>query len=188
MNRFRWASLALILSLGVNVLVLGIVIGRGSPLHMFGAIDQRIHHLDPTAGYFAVLRTWPEDRRKIFRPILGEHLQGMRAHFQEMPRLHKDIQRTLKLEPFDPAALETALGKLREHLQVSQEKTHTSLVELAKTMPVDERIRLAREIRQPRKRRGQISRGQSSRGQGKFRPHRTNAEEPITVKPPPPSP
>jgi len=150
MSSSRWLTIALLVSVAINVLMLGFMIGRGLP---FG--DQRPVHratgdrLDPTAGYFRMLHKWPESRRENFRPIIREHMLGMRSHFQKIPPLHREIQLALNSEPFDPRTLEVALKKLRENLQVSQQKTHASLVEIAKTMSLEERQRLGREMRQP---------------------------------------
>jgi len=152
MTRSKWMNVALLLSISANILILGFVLGRGLPFTDHsdlrrGASDR----LDPTAGYFRVLHNWPENRRESFRPVLRKHMKGMRSHFKEIPPLHREIQESLSHEPFDAEALATALQKLRAHLLVSQEKTHTSLIELAKTMPLEERQRLAREIREPRR-------------------------------------
>ncbi len=150
MSSSRWLTIALLVSVAINVLVLGFVIGRGMPFGDHGGMHRPGgDRLDPTAGFFRMLHNWPENRRESFRPILREHMQGMRNHFREIPPLHRELQDALKAEPFDPAALEIALQKLRENLQVSQEKTHDSLVELAKTMPLEERQRLGKEMRQP---------------------------------------
>jgi uncharacterized membrane protein len=150
MSNSRWLPIALLVSLAINVLVAGFVIGRGMPfgeragMHRTGG-----ERLDPTAGYFRMLHKWPENRRESFRPVVREHMKGIRSHFQKIPPLHREIQASLNAEPFDSQALEAALEKLRMHLQISQEKTHSSLVELAKTMPLDERQRLGKEMRQP---------------------------------------
>ena len=150
MTRSRWMNVALLISIGLNVLILGFVIGRGLPTSDHSAPHSAAgDRLDPTAGYFRVFHNWPEDRRESFRPVLRKHMTGMRNHFREITSLHHEIQKALNAEPFDPEALTTALEKLRAHLLISQEKTHTSLIEIAKTMPLDERQRLAREIRKP---------------------------------------
>ena len=149
MSSSRWISIALLVSLAINVLVLGFVIGRGMPFGENPAMHRTGgERLDPTAGYFRMLHKWPENRRESFRPVVREHMQGMRSHFQKIPPLHREIQASLDAEPFDPRTLEAALEKLRAHLQISQEKTHSSLVELAKTMPLDERQLLGKEMRQ----------------------------------------
>lgn len=140
-----WLSLALVLSLGINILILGFAMGRHTSL---GGLEKPIaEHLDPTAGYFRALRSWPQERRDSFRPLLREHMQGMRIHFREVPLLHQDIHKALTTSPFEPVVLQNALKKLRDHIQISQTKTHTSLIELAKTMTDKERHRLANEMR-----------------------------------------
>ena len=55
------------------------------------------------------------------------------------------MRTALSAEPFDAQALERALGELRASTADSQALMHTALLEVARSLPVDQRRRLAHE-------------------------------------------
>ncbi|MCX7889101.1 MAG: periplasmic heavy metal sensor [Rhodobacteraceae bacterium] len=107
----RWMRVALVVSLAANLLVAGVVVGAmlhgpdGGPRGAIGDIG-----LGPFTGAFA-----PEDRRAMRDDFLARA-----ADFRAMrDREHADfaaVLAALRAEPFDRAALEAALGSLRDRL------------------------------------------------------------------------
>ena len=145
----KWLVIALTLSVAINILIAGFVIGRS------GA--NRAEALDPTAGYYRLMRSWPEERRAAFEPMMQMHMRGMREHFKALQPAHAAVYAALQAEPFDAQALKAALQQLRSHLHASQIETHESLIEIAAAMSPEERHRLAGKLQAPRKHRSRNS-------------------------------
>ncbi len=100
----RWTRRLLVLSLGLNLLIAGLAIGafwrdgpgRGSRDFGFGPMSQAMNHEDRMALRDAFLERHPDAR---------SDRRAMRAHFETLIA-------ALRAEPFDEAALETAVAAI----------------------------------------------------------------------------
>ncbi|MEN3952441.1 periplasmic heavy metal sensor [Iodidimonas sp. SYSU 1G8] len=82
------------------------------------------------------------------RAVLKETVQARRdtlaSEFGAMRDARQGVADALAAEPFDQAALEAALARVREHQDVIQETVQASFVDAASKLPRDERIKLAK--------------------------------------------
>ena len=142
MQTSKWLIGGLVLSLVVTLLLVGFVAGRMSgfgPPPGFGP--------DPTTGFFRLLGFLPDERRAAITPELRKQMTVLLPVLRKMRGDQREVLETLTAEPFDPAALETALADLRTTLSAAQVSSHHSFVEMAKSLTPDERKSLARAMR-----------------------------------------
>jgi uncharacterized membrane protein len=140
--RNKWLVGGLALSLVLNLLLTGFVIGRltwGAP----GGPP------DPTAGFGRLLRFLPEERRDALRPLVREEMRAVAREARGLRGEHAAMYAALTAEPFDAAALASALASLRLRLDATQEAAHRSFVALATRLTPEERRELAAAMRKP---------------------------------------
>jgi uncharacterized membrane protein len=163
----RWLIGGLILSLVVNLLLVGVVIGRMSGGHGHGMGP------DPTTGFFRVLGFLSDERRAEIAADLRDQMRDLIPVLRRMRGNQRHVFETLTAEPFDPARLEQALADLRTDLTTAQVSSHRSFVEVAKSMTLDERKALADAMRQgARMHRGRSSAEGSRQGDRAWGKHR----------------
>jgi uncharacterized membrane protein len=144
MRTSKWLIGGLVVSLIVNLVLVGFVAGRMSgfgPPPGFGP--------DPTSGFFRLLGFLPEERRAAIAPELRKQMSALLPMLRKMRTDQRDVFETLTAEPFDAAALEAALTDLRTNLTAAQVASHRSFVEMAKSLTPEERKSLAHAMRRP---------------------------------------
>lgn len=140
MNRSTVALIAaLVLSVSVNLLVLGTIIGhnvahRGKPMAERSAdrrADGRMHagaEASPQLPMDSVLYAVPCD----LRPKVRKRLETDRAEVRDQVGKVREARRTaaeaLSARPFDAAAADAALSALRAELDGSQRRLHAAVV------------------------------------------------------------
>lgn len=134
----RWIKLALIGSVAANVAIAGLFIGnsmRSKPGKQ--GVGNQIewilrlvpdHRRDFTKEHFAVIR----DDLRVSRQRRTEHLE--------------DILATIRVEPFDPVALDEALETRRQTGSESRAMVHGKLVELLTAFTPAERMEFATRL------------------------------------------
>lgn len=132
----RWLLGTLIVSVAVNLALIGFVAGR---LTMPGPAPAT---LDPSIGVFRVLRELPEERSGELRPLIRKHFRGLRGDIRDMRAAQRRINDVLVAEPFDAQALDAALDAFRSALLAAQRDNHAMLVRVAGIMTAEERALL----------------------------------------------
>jgi len=131
----RWMWIALISSLAINLLVVGIVGGAAWKWrhgghwggHGFGG---------PMAKY---IRTLPDERRTEFRKVIREHFKKMRPQWRTVHEARNKVSESLKADPFDQATFEASMDALRS-AEFSARKTMTPVLsDLASRLTPEER-------------------------------------------------
>jgi uncharacterized membrane protein len=119
---------ALALSAGLNLFLLGFGVARvvKRPMGDRPPVPQ-MEHMGPG---------------KVMRAF-GMHGPAMRAQREEVMEAREAVAQALVREPFDRAALASALENLRNVTAAGQVKLHTVLLETAEKLPHEERERLA---------------------------------------------
>lgn len=146
--RGKWLVLALLLSVALNLLLAGFVIGR---LSGPGPVPAA---LDPSVGMFRMLHRLPEPRREALEPRVREHFRALRDELRRMRAAQRSINESLAAEPFPAEDLAAALAQFRAALLASQEQNHALLVDVAADMNAAER-RLLRDAMTRRRPPGQ---------------------------------
>ena len=134
----KWLIAALTVSVVVNLLLAGFVVGRMSGDFGFRG-GMNAAPIMPQLRFLEKARrrevTRGLETRKALRPILRE-LRGSQG----------DIRAAFAAEPFDQEALSDALAEFRRRLEESQALSHRKLVAVAARLTPDERRRLARTL------------------------------------------
>lgn len=129
-----WATV-LIVSLGLNVFVIGMLVARWAHGPRPG------EHLGPGPS------AMPWDVGPGARQVSDRVWQARRSELEPRLREARDAKvaavKALGAEPFDPAAAERSLGELRAKSTAVQETLHGAVLDLAKELPASERRRLA---------------------------------------------
>ena len=144
--RSKWLVAALAVSLALNLVLVGLFVGRLS-----GPPPWAQARMDPSFGLARVLRFLPEERRDVLfadegsrdiRRSLGRFMRGMRQH-------QRDIHAALVAEPFDPDALDTAFASFRQNMDEAQARSHGLFVRIATDLTPEERDQLRRALTHP---------------------------------------
>ena len=132
MNRSKWISIGLIVSLIVNLLLVGFIVGRASQAPF--AMGP-----DPTMAFPRFARDLPEDRRQAIRPHVRKHLTAMRPNRQALHQARVQINQAIVAEPYEPEALAQALANMHQvQIQLSQ-STQLSFVQFVSALTPAER-------------------------------------------------
>lgn len=129
MNRaVRALAIALVVSVLLNVFFLGLLTARA--VHRRGGLTARDHGPGmPDRGH------WPAAAAEVWRKQEG----GLQASRDAVVAARRGVRTALTAEPFDPAAFEAALAKLRAETSEAQMAFHKSLMSTVREMKPEER-------------------------------------------------
>ncbi|MEZ5595458.1 MAG: periplasmic heavy metal sensor [Pseudomonadales bacterium] len=146
MNKFnRGLMIALVVSVAVNLLLLGVGIG-----HRFGDHAPPMMHPNPMFGLMRFAETLPEGRRQALLSQLDTYRQTARPAYREMRELQNRLRREIVADPVDPQALRAALDAIQSHVQTQQEHSRDAFIQLLLTLSAEERAALDTRMRHPR--------------------------------------
>lgn len=137
----RWVLIALVISAALNLFALGFIAARSLRPH------HHEHHVarGPFMGPRGMMREgFGPEARPLLDAIMDRHRESLRGERSELRKARRAVRDALVAEPFDPAQLERALAGLRARTDSSQQRMHAALVELARTLPAEQRKLLAR--------------------------------------------
>ncbi|MFT4769355.1 MAG: putative membrane protein [Glaciecola sp.] len=132
MNRNTVLIMALLLSLAVNLLIAGFVIGkkRGSAVES-PPMAWAVEHLS-------------SDTQRRVRGQMRAQLSEVRPLREDMRKAQAAVRKAVATQDYDSKALELALEKSREVSERYQALIHKNLVKVAAELPREQRIALAR--------------------------------------------
>jgi len=129
-------SIALAVSIALNLLLAGIFVGR--------AFHRR--HPPPPDHDMPAMRGDRDGKRAPLRGLLREHGDELKDKRRAIGEARRTAQAALEAEPFDRAALERALEGLRKETVASQEVLHRVIADAAAKGSPDERRKLGRAL------------------------------------------
>lgn len=132
MTRQTVLLIALLLSLAVNLLVAGVVIGR----HSTGGREA-------PPGVWAAQELPPEARRLV-RQRMRDQIESVRPLRSELREAREAIRLAIVSEDYDPQALKDALARLRAIDGRYKALLHGSMADIAAELPRAQRIALLR--------------------------------------------
>ncbi|WOJ92097.1 periplasmic heavy metal sensor [Congregibacter variabilis] len=132
MNRNSLVLIALLISLALNLLIAGFIVGKHR-----GSGGER----PPMA--WAVEQLSPETQRRI-RGQMRDQLSEVRPLREDMRKAQAAVRKAVASEDYDPQVLALALEKSREVSERYQALIHKNLVEVSADLPREQRIALAR--------------------------------------------
>lgn len=144
MNKLRWISLALAVSIALNLAFVGMMVGRhfggmcamGPPPGEQRAIDRLAKDMSADGG---------EKLRAVLMPRSGQ-LQQQRA---DERRTRDDVRTAMSANPFDRARLESAMAAHRASTAALQQTIQSGLADAASQLSPEDRAKLAESGRRP---------------------------------------
>jgi len=128
----RWTKIALVISLTINLLFIGIVLGRistGAPLS---------RPFPPHLGW--VLRIIDSETRQSLEPQLREQARNSRPMRRHLMESQQAVNELFLQDPLDQAALASSMDELRKYSSASQKEMHTSLIAIMGQLDLDQRV------------------------------------------------
>ncbi len=130
----KWPVVVLIVSLAVNLLLIGFLLGQSR---------NDGPRLDPTQMFPRWARTLPEERRESLRPVLREHFRNIRPQLRDMRRHQRSLYEAIAAEPFDPETVREALEQMHQANSTLQTSTYDSFVDFLSRLTQEERRQFA---------------------------------------------
>ncbi|MCK0138412.1 periplasmic heavy metal sensor [Aliiroseovarius sp. F47248L] len=147
-GRQKWTRVLLVVSLTLNLLVLGLVIGA----KLGGHRDQGFDPRGPNRGAIRDLGFAPvagalerSDRREIGK-ILRDRSGSFAENRKKLEAEFQDMLSTLRADPFDPEALLLTMTQQSERMRQRGELARSVLVERIAQMSMSERREFADRI------------------------------------------
>jgi uncharacterized membrane protein len=134
----RWIKVTLVISLTVNLLFIGAILGRissGVPL---------TRPFPPDLGW--VLRNVEPDTRQSLRAQLREQAMTSRPMRRQLRESQQTVNRLLLDDPLDQQALADSMAELRKYSTESQEEMHRSLITIMSQLDLDQRKQVMRRL------------------------------------------
>jgi len=153
----RWMWVALILSLGLNLLVVGVVASA--------AWHFRSHGPDFQGRLSAYLDTLPPERTSTLKRIVERHQPELRPLRQEIRQMRRDAAELFAADPLDKEALANTHARLMDAEVRIRQGYAQFMTELAEKMTAEERRGFIewRERHRPWSRRANVASGQQAR-------------------------
>lgn len=135
MKNNRWLILALLISLGINLLVAGVVIGR----NIDGPHPARMH-------FEWLMNEVDEETRHKLRKNMHEQMKASREERRALRQAQKSLHQAIIAEPFDEQTLKSAMTEVRAASAELQQTMHEHMAENLKTLSPEERLKVFRVL------------------------------------------
>ena len=127
---------ALVVSVCLNVFIAGLIAGRVTT-------GEGAQLRQPDAGLERFMATIPEEARPVIRQALRANRRDLQGYVVALRDARQEAAAVVSREPFDPAALESALANVRERSQALQAEIHAIIAEAIDRLPPDLRAEMA---------------------------------------------
>jgi hypothetical protein len=136
MVRRHWLTLALLLSLAINLVIAGAAIARWQMGGQKPPLIWALEDLD-------------EPTRLDLQPILKQSLGDTQRLRGDMRRASEQLRLALSQEPMSRADLELALASMRAATEAYQHRMHGSALEILPKLDREQRLALAGRLLRP---------------------------------------
>jgi uncharacterized membrane protein len=145
-KRRPWILIALIGSLGLNLFLGGLIVGRwvsGPPHRPPFAFAERAPGGEPSRFLHRMASTLPPDHRPVFESAISKHQDRIVELANQARAARAQVREVLGKEPFDRAALDRAFETVRARNMALQAEVQMTIGEAAADLPPDARRQLA---------------------------------------------
>ena len=169
MNWNRFLGLAVIVSVVVNLLLAGFIIGRIIPDHMpmsGYAFDRTAPIQNGPGGRERTAamergelnielgaRALSRSSRQVVRRVMQEHAESMRETIRMVRAKRREVLTLLVESPEDIGRIETVFNELADITAAAQKGSQYVVLEIAKQLPEDERAAFLRALSSSSRRR-----------------------------------
>lgn len=130
-----WVKYLLVVSLGLNLAVAGLVIGA-----KVAGFDRRGHSPPPGAsGMRHFMHALPDSQRREVRKYFRKNRAKLHSNGGAMRGAMENIQAVIVAQPFDADALNTAFEQQRAHIITMTTDAQTAFVDIIAGMSDEER-------------------------------------------------
>lgn len=142
----RWIKIALVISLGINIGIAGILVG--SALRAPEARRSNIEHPD---GVAMLARAMPQSHQRELRETLRNQRDELRPDRQELQNLRQRFVVALRAEPFNIDAVRETFAAQRVILDHLTASGHAAVVgQIEQMTPQDRQLYIRRLLNGPR--------------------------------------
>lgn len=127
----RWIKITLVISLTINLLFIGAIVGRissGVPLS---------RPFPPHLGW--MLRNVDPETRESLEPQLRKLARNSMPMRRQLRESQQAVNKLLLQDPLDQVALASSMGELRRYSTESQQQMHTTLIAIMSQLDLDQR-------------------------------------------------
>ena len=148
----RRTQLALLLSLGLNLFLIGLIVG-GLLTGLRSDTERR-----PRRGaghYWAASEKFDPADREAFQALLRGQAEANAPRLRVVRQARREAEQAVAGETFDPAAAQAALARAhREELAIRAD-VDAAVLQFASRLDPEERAALGEAVRRPKGRRGE---------------------------------
>jgi len=141
----RWLWPLLIISLGLNLLFVGLVAGR-IWTHGYGG-RPAMHNRILTGAVEILMKDLPQVKRQHASALLMRHRATMRPLRQQIREAHRAAKAAVLADPYDEEKVDQTLGRLREIKAGMHQSVHMMMMGLMKDLTLKQRQELVNHIR-----------------------------------------
>ncbi len=150
----RGITIALLLSLALNVFAIGFVSGRFLTSDHPSPEPAPIHHrTDNPMSIMRHAKDLPPESREAFRNTIRAEIPKLRAQQRRIRGLQRAYYKTLLAEEWDREAVETALHNLQEARDQGRAQIDNAFLDALESLEPEERILLLKRAAADRGRR-----------------------------------
>lgn len=140
MNNKRALIVALVVSIALNLVAIGIFLGRQA------GPRPDMHRVDPVFGMRRLLGDLSEQRAQELAPLYRQYFAAMRPRFREIRSTQEALRRAMLTDPLDETELRNALRSFDDQLSRSRQATQDAFVALAAALSPGERQQLVENM------------------------------------------
>lgn len=145
MNKSRWLIVGLVVSVLLNVALIGAFVGR----HMADGIGPP-RGGNPLFGVMRFTKTLPEARQAELSEILRQYRQAARPNIRMLRGRQEAFRAAMLAEPMDALAVRASLDALQQALADQHKAGHEALVMVLENLTAEERQALDEQLRRRR--------------------------------------
>ena len=134
----KWLPITLIISVVINLVLAGFIIGRMGHGPIVAAPD-------PSLAFPRFSRALPDARRDELRPIIRDYLRNMRSDRKEVFLARKAVNDAILAEPFDPKELNAALAGMHTLQTTLAKRAQKSFVHFIEGLTPAERVQFVEQ-------------------------------------------
>jgi len=140
----RWLWVALIISLALNLLFIGVTAGA----FLMGGPWGPPRHRIMAAAMNEVVQSMPDERRKAARELLGRVRPEIRSLRRQVRKARRATVRAFRSDPFDEAAFKQAANGLETAETNLREAKTAVAIQLGQYLTAEERRQFLRTVMQ----------------------------------------
>ncbi len=132
----RWGKIVLTLSLALNLLFIGSIVGAGWMRHKYRSGWQG----PPGFMVKHMLRHLPKEKRQSILEQIARHRKDIRPRFKEIDKRMGELKEALKADPFNAEQVKNLAAKLQvTRQQIVEAKTDLLISSLSRLTPEERR-------------------------------------------------